>query len=371
MKTTIQLLAILLLISCGGSDPAAIKKKIDRKKTIIQKIEQQITDLETELATLDTTKKMDAHLVAVKEIKSEPFSHYIEVQGMLDGDNNVAVFPEAMGMIEEVYVKVGQRVSKGQLLARMNDAAARESVKGIETGLELATTVYEKQKSLWDQNIGSEVQYLQAKNTKETLEAQLAATRKQLEMMHIKSPINGTVEESSLKVGQTASPQYPAFRVVNFGQLKVVTEVAEAYASKIKPGDEIIVFLPDINKEYKAKVSFASNYINQVNRTFRVEAILKESAPQMKANMVAVLKINDYRNENAVILPMNFIQTDQNGLFIYIVEKSSEYYKAVKRSVKTGQIYNGLAEITEGVKPGENVITLGYLDVEEGEYVRW
>jgi membrane fusion protein (multidrug efflux system) len=371
MKTAIKVLALLLLFSCGNSDPIAIKKKIDRKKTIIQKIEQKITDLETKLATLDTTTKIDARLVAVKEIKSEPFSHYIEVQGMLDGDNNVAVYPEMMGVVEQVSVSVGQRVSKGQILARMNAAPYYEQLKGFKNGLELTTIIFEKQKSLWEQKIGSEVDYLKIKGDKEALESQVAGTERQIEMTQIKSPINGTVEESSLKVGQTASPQYPAFRVVNFGQLKVVTDVAEAYASKIKPGDEIIVFLPDINKEYKAKVSFASNYINQVNRTFRVEAILKESDPQMKANMVAVLKINDYRNENAVILPMNYIQTDQNGLFIYIAEKSSEYYKAVKRNVKTGQIYNGLAEITEGVKPGENVITLGYLDVEEGELVKW
>jgi membrane fusion protein, multidrug efflux system len=371
MKTAVKILAILLLASCGNSDPAALKKKIDRKKTYIAKIEQQIADLETELAALDTIKKVDAHLVAVKEVKAEPFAHYIEVQGSLDGDNNIAVYPEAMGVIEAINATVGQRVSKGQILARMNDAAVREGIKGLETGLELATTVFDKQKSLWDQQIGSEIQYLQAKNTKETLEAQLASTRKQLEMMQIKSPINGTVEESSVKVGQTASPQYPAFRVVNFGQLKVITDVAEAYASKIKTGDDIIVYLPDINKEYKARVSFASNFINQVNRTFRVEAVLKESDPQMKANMVAVLKINDYMSENAVILPMNFIQKDQKGLFIYVAERSGENYKAIKRSVTTGQIYNGLAEITEGVKPGDSIITSGYLDVEEGEYVRW
>jgi membrane fusion protein (multidrug efflux system) len=371
MKTAVKILAILFLVSCGNSGPVALKKKIDRKRTMISKIEQQITDLEAELATLDTVKKIDAQLVAVTDVKAEAFDHYIEVQGSLDGDNNVAVFPEAMGVIEEINVQVGQRVSKGQILARMNDAAVRESIKGLETGLELATTIFNKQKSLWEQNIGSEVQYLTAKNAKETLEAQFAATKKQLDMMHIKSPINGTVEESSIKIGQTASPQYPAFRVVNFGQLKVITEVAEAYAAKIKPGDEIIVYLPDIKKEYKARVNFASNYINQVNRTFRVEATLKESDPQMKANMVAIVKINDYKNENAIVLPMNLVQNDQNNTFIFVAEKSSEEYKVVKRKVTTGQVYNGLAEITSGLTPGDIIITQGYLDVEEGDYVRW
>jgi membrane fusion protein, multidrug efflux system len=371
MKTAVKILAVLFLVGCGGQNPEALKKKIDRKKTIVSKIEQQITDLEIELAKLDTTKKIDAHLVGIQELKKEVFSHYIEVQGTLDGDNNVAVYPETMGVIEEINVQVGQHVSKGQVMARMNDAAVRESIKGLETGLELATTVYEKQKSLWDQNIGSEVQYLQAKNTKETLEAQLAAIKKQLDMMHVKAPIDGTVEESNIKMGQTASPQFPAFRVVNFGRLKVVTDVAEAYAAKIKPGDELIVYLPDIKKEYHAVVNFASNYINQINRTFRVEATLKESDPQMKANMVAVLKINDYRNENALTLPVNYVQKDQKGSFVYTAEKASKNYKATKRRVNVGQIYNGLAEVNSGLESGDTIITQGYLEVKEGEYVRW
>jgi membrane fusion protein (multidrug efflux system) len=371
MKTAVKILALLFLVSCGGNNPEALKKKIDRKKTIVSKIEGQIADLESELAKIDTTDKVNARLVGIEKLEREPFSHYIEVQGALDGDNNVAVYPEAMGVIEEINAHVGQHVEKGQILARMNDAAVRDQIKGLETGLELATTVYEKQKSLWDQNIGSEVQYLQAKNAKETLESQLAAAKQQLGMMHIKSPISGTVEESNVKIGQTGSPQLPAFRVLNFGHLKVVTEVAEAYASKIKPGDEILVYLPDIGKEYHARVSFASNYIDKTNRTFRVEAILRESDPNMKANMVAVLKINDYRNEEAMILPVNYVQTDQKGSFVYVAEKGNPDYKAEKRRVSVGQIYNGLAEITKGLQSGDTIITQGYLDVKDGEYVRW
>jgi RND family efflux transporter MFP subunit len=373
MKNILKILVVLLLVSCGGNSTEALKKKIDGTKSEIAKLETQLANLQKELAAVSDSSatNIDVQLVAVKEVKVEHFAHYIEVQGALDGDNNVAVFPEAPGVIEEIYVKVGQHVNKGQLMARMNDAAAREQIKGLESGLELATTVYEKQKSLWDQNIGSEVQYLQAKNTKETLESQLASAKKQLDMMQVKSPINGTIEESQLKIGQMAAPQYPAFRVVNFGQLKVITDVAEAYAAKIKTGDEIIVYLPDIKKEYRGQVNFASKFINQVNRTFRVEAILKESDPNMKANMVAVLKITDYETDNAIILPMNFVQNDQNSAFVYVAEKSGKDNKAIKRKVTTGQVYNGLAEITDGLKPGDNIITQGYLDVEEGEYIRW
>lgn len=189
-------------------------------------------------------------------------------------------------------------------------------------------------------------------------------------MMQIKSPISGTIEDLSIKIGQSASPQFPACRVVNFGQIKVVTDVAEAYASKIKVGDNIDVYLPDIDKTLKANVNFASNFINQVNRTFRVEAMLRESDPGMKANMIVVLKINDYKKENAIILPVNYVQKDQNSNFVYVARQNGDELKAVKQVVITGQIYNGMAEITSGLNVGDKLITLGYLEVEDGENVR-
>lgn len=371
MRTIVSILAVLLIVSCGKPGVDKIKKEIDSKKAEISKLQQEVTELEAELLALgDSSKKEQGTLVSVQDIKNEPFLHYIEVQGSLDGDYNAAVYPEANGVIEAINVKVGQHVSKGQVLARMNDAAIVEQIKGLEASYDLASTMYEKQKSLWGQKIGSEVQYLQAKNNKENLEAQLASVRKQLDMMHIKSPIDGTIEENNLKIGQMASPQYPAFRVVSFGNLKVVTDVAEAYASKIEVGDRIIVYLPDIKKEYKARVTFASNYINQVNRTFRVEANLTESDNNMKANMVAVVKINDYKNDAAVVLPINYVQKDQNGDFVYIAKNNSDGLMASKTRVTIGQVYNGLAEITHGLHEGDKLINTGYLELEEGEKVR-
>jgi membrane fusion protein, multidrug efflux system len=382
MKTAVKILAVILVMSCGkpGNDSInkeidskkeAFKKQIDSKKEKISKLQQEVAELQSKLSSLgDTVNIEDIPLVAIKELKSEPFLHYIEVQGSLDGDDNAAVYPEASGVIESLAVTVGQRVNKGQVLARMNDAAIVEQIKGLEATYELTNTMYEKQKSLWDQKIGSEIQYLQAKNAKESLESQLASVKKQLDMMHIKSPINGIVEENNLKVGQMASPQYPAFRVVSFGKLKVVTDVAEAYASKIKAGDDIIVFLPDIKKEYKAKVTFASNYINQVNRTFRVEANLYESDNNMKANMVAIVKINDYRNEAAFVLPVSYVQKDQNGDYVFIAKLQGSDLIATKSRVTTGQIYNGLAEITNGLKEGDKLINSGYFEIEDGEKIR-
>lgn len=371
MRTFFSILAVLLIVSCGKPGVEKIKKEIDSKKEQVSKLQQEISELEAQLAATGDSSKIDpAMLVSLLDIKSEPFLHFIEVQGSLDGDNNAPVYPEANGVIEIINVTVGQNVSKGQIMARMNDGAIVEQIKGLESSFELVSTMYDKQKSLWDQKIGSEVQYLQAKNNKESLEAQLAATRKQLDMMHIKSPINGTVEENNLKIGQMATPQYPAFRVVSFGKLKVITDIAEAYASKVKVGDDIIVFLPDIKKEYKARVTFASNYINQINRTFRVEANLTESDNNMKANMVAVIKINDYKNEAALVLPINYVQKDQTGDFVYIAKNNGSDLVASKIRVAIGQVYNGLAEITQGLKEGDKLINSGYLELEEGEKVR-
>jgi RND family efflux transporter MFP subunit len=371
MRTIVSILAVLLIVSCGKPGVEKIKKEIDTKKEKVSKLQQEISELEAQLAAAGDSSKIDpSTLVSLLDIKSEPFLHFIEVQGSLDGDDNAAVYPEANGVIEAINVSVGQRVSKGQIMARMNDDAVVEQIKGLESTYELASTMYEKQKSLWDQKIGSEVQFLQAKNNKENLEAQLSATRKQLDMMHIKSPINGTIEENNLKIGQMASPQFPAFRVVSFGRLKVVTDIAEAYASKVKVGDDLIVYLPDIKKEYKARVTFASNYINQVNRTFRVEANLTESDINMKANMVAIVKIIDYKNEAAYVLPINYVQKDQQGEFVYIAQKNGTDMVASKTRVTVGQIYNGLAEITQGLKDGDKLINSGYLELEEGEKVR-
>jgi membrane fusion protein (multidrug efflux system) len=371
MKTFLKILAIMLLVSCGKPGTDKIKEQIDSKKEQISKLQQDITELQAKLGNLaDSTKNKDILLVSVQEIKNKPFLHYIEVQGSLDGDDNAPVYPEANGVIESITVTVGQHVSKGQVLARMNDAAFVEQIKGLEATYELASTIYVKQKTLWDQKIGSEVQFLQAKNNKESLEAQLSSVRKQLDMMHIKSPINGTVEESNIKVGQMASPAYPAFRVVSFGKLKVVTDVSEAYASKVKPGDDLIVFLPDIKMEYNARVTFASNYINPINRTFRVEATLNETNNNMKANMVAVVKINDYKNEAAVVLPINYVQSDQNGSFVFVAKDKGADIVAIKHRVSIGQVYNGLAEITEGLIEGDRLINSNYFDIEEGEKVR-
>ncbi len=247
----------------------------------------------------------------------------------------------------------------------------QEQLKSLQSNYNLALEAFQKQDNLWKQQIGSEMQYLQAKTNKESLESQIAALKKQIDMTIIKSPINGTVEESMIKVGQAVSPTVPAFRVVNFSNLKVTADVAEAYADKINTGDQVIVYLPDIKQEIIARVTFCSKYINPTNRTYAVEARLTTSTSKLKANMVAVVKINDYHSPKAYVLPVNLVQTDNNGQFVLVAKQENNTYVASKQPVQTGQIYNGIAEIVNGLDSGQKVITGGYLELNAGETVRF
>jgi RND family efflux transporter MFP subunit len=370
MKTkALIVLTLLIAAACGGNKETqleALKGKRD-------KINQQIEQLEAEIAASADSAGADddATFVSVEELKPKVFNHYIEVQGKLDGDDNLAIYPETMGNVVEIYAKVGQRVSTGQVLARLNDEAYQEQLRSLRSTYDLAVETFRKQENLWNQQIGSEMQYLQAKTNKEALEAQIAGIKKQIDMTRIKSPISGNVEESLVKVGQAVSPSFPAFRVVNFSNLKVTADVAEAYTSKINPGDEVIVYLPDVRQEIVAKVSFCSKYINPTNRTFIVEAQLSTGADHLKANMVAVLKINDYRSPEAFILPVNLVRTDNKGQYVLLAAPENNLYVARKRAIQTGQIYNGYAEVVSGLEPGQKIITGGYLNLNDGEAVRF
>jgi RND family efflux transporter MFP subunit len=373
-KFIVPALILALAISCKPNKDAERTKKMAELTELRKKhddIADQIKRIEQELG--DSSKNQKFLRVTVVDLKPSVFKHFIEVQGKLDGEDYVDVAPEGMGVVEEVYVKVGQAVNKGQALARLNDAAGRDQLKALETQYKMAKDAFEKQQRLWDQKIGSEMQYLQAKTNKEALESQLAGSRKQLDMLTIKSPISGTVEEVNIKVGQMASAQnpIPPFRVINFSSLKVKADVAEAYSQKINVGDNVQVFFPDLNRDIDAKITAASRYINPSSRTFTVEARLNPDKNGFKANMVAVLKINDYKSEKAMVVPINYIQSDPNGNFVYVAESNGKDYVSTRVFVEQGQSYNGMVEITKGLKAGDKVITSGYLDLEEGETIKF
>jgi membrane fusion protein (multidrug efflux system) len=306
----ITALVILLgLFSCNSDKKGQLAKLKDKQTALAEKINL----LETEL------KAENPDVLNVDEVKTGNVDHYIRVQGKLDGDQNAAVFAEAMGTVETKYADVGQKVVKGQVLAQIDDKQFRSQLEGLESQYQFAVEMYDKQKRLWDQKIGSEVQYLQSKTTKESLDRQISSLRQQIEKFKIKSPIDGTIEECNIKVGGvvTPDPRLAAYRVVAFRNLKVSAEVSEAYSARVQVGDKLIVSFPDLNKTVETKVSFVSKYINPVNRTFLIETYITEGLQDMKANMIAIIQINDYHSDNSILVPMNVIQLDQTGSYVY------------------------------------------------------
>jgi RND family efflux transporter MFP subunit len=365
------IVVLFLLFSCSSNKQAQLSKLRQQQTALTDKIRS----LEGELSTgkKDTLNPGKFKFVGLKDVKSNTFDHFIRVQGKVDGDQNAAVFAEAPGTISSKFADVGQKVVKGQVLAQIDDQQYRSQMQGLETQYKFATDLYDKQKRLWDQKIGSEVQYLQSKTNKESLEKQISSLKQQVDKFKIKSPIDGTIEECNIKVGGVVSPdpRLAAYRVVAFKNLKVSAEVSEAYSAKVKVGDKLIVLFPDINKQYETKVDFVSKYINPVNRTFIIETKLLNDFNDLKANMIAIVQINDYHSDNAIQVPMNVIQTDLTGSYVYVVRSKDKYNAAFKQPVTLGTSYNGVAEILKGLAVGDKVISVGYQELVDGEYIRF
>lgn len=374
MKTTSFISRVVLgigIIAFIASCSSQVDKKaeLESLKKQRDKLSEQIRLLESELKISDSSsiKLTD---VKITEVQISEFSHYLEVQGKVDGEDNVAVAPQMPGVVTAVYVKEGAAVKKGQVLAQLDDNVLKQQIAGLQQQLDFATNLYNKQKTLWDQKIGSEVQYLSSKNNKESLEKNLATLREQLEMYRIKSPINGTVEEVGVKVGQMAAAGVlPAFRVVNFSSAKIQADVAEVYAARIKPGNEVQVFFPDFNEEISSRIGFTSKYINPTNRTFQVEIRLGPGKVDYRANMIAVVRIKDYHNKAAVVLPVNLVKESQSGKYVFVASQESGRWFARKKVIELGQTYNGLAEIKSGLNAGDKVISTGFNSLVEGQAI--
>lgn len=367
-KSIIFLLLMAMAVACGK--PSDKKAELAKLKKQHDELAIKIKTLETELQAGDTTKVSKVTAVSITEAKPAEFNHFLEVQGKVDGEDNIAVSAQMAGAITAVFVKEGDKVRKGQVLAQIDNSVMQQQVASTKQQLDFATSMYAKQKALWDQQIGSEVQYLTAKNNKENLEKAMATLNDQLEMTRIKSPINGSVEEVNLKVGQMASPGLPAIRVVNFSTVKVVAEIAEAYAPKVKVGDKVIVFFPDFNVEIPSQIRFTSKYINPINRTFQSEVRLGSSKVEYRANMMAVVKINDYRNLSAFSVPVTLIRDSQSGKYIYVAKEENGKLVARRLLVTVGSTYNGLAEIKSGVTAGDKIITTGFNNLIDGELIQ-
>lgn len=360
---------VAFLVSCSATPD----KKAELEKLIAQRdqLNNQISQLEAEVYPDGKNAETKAVAVKITPATECVFNHYIQVQGTVDGDQNIAVSPQMAGIVTAVYVKEGTPVKKGQVLAELDAQVIKKSLDEVNTQLALANSIFEKQSALWDKKIGSEVQFLQAKANKEALEQRASTIKEQLQMAKVISPISGTVESVPLRVGQMASPGMPTstIRVINMNVAKITAEVAETYATRIKNGNTAIVNFPDLGKDIETTLNFTSRYIDPTNRTFKVECRVSTRDVELRANMIAYLKIKDYTNEKAFCLPVNYVQSNQDGKFIFVAKQNGGEWIAEKRSIKTGMDYDGTIEVMEGLTAGDNIITSGFQNLNPGEKV--
>jgi len=352
-----------LLASCGANKTesvADLKSKQAELKTQLAEISAKISKLEG-----DSGKKFV--LVEAAPISASIFKTYINVQGRVDAEESVSLSSEMPGTITKINVKAGDEVSKGQILAETDARALQQSISDLETNMELVNQLYNKQKALWDQKIGTEVQFLQAKTQKESMEKKMATLHEQVRMTKIISPINGTIDAVDIKLGQLTAPGMPAIRVINFNNLKVKADLAESYTSKVHKGDDVIVKFPDSNDSLTTKVSYSSRAISPLNRTFGVE-ILLDNKKEFHPNQIAIISINDYKSDKPVqSIPLNYVQKDVKGDHYILVAENN---KAAKRFITLGKEYNGVAEIKSGLSETDLVITSGYDGLNEGDAIQ-
>lgn len=370
-KIGVLLIALVVLASCGGESKDDRLSKLEKLKKEREEITAEINALEAEMIAEGIIVKDKSISVKIQEVDTVEFNSYLEIQGKVDGDENVIATGKTMGVANGVYVKEGQQVYAGQVLASMDASVLQQSLAELENQYDFLVDIYNRQKSLWEQNIGSEMQYLQAKNNMESMDKRIATVKQQIAMNYITSPINGRVEEVNIKVGSSVSPGIPAFRIVNFSKVKVEAEVSEAYTNNIKVGNMVLIEFPDLNLETEAKLDFVGKYINPNNRSFQVECKLTpEKGMEYRANMMAVMKINNYTNSKAIVIPLNVIQSSAKGDYVFVVANKDKKQFVETRYVKKGEIYNGNVEIVDGLKKGDKVVTQGFNSLKDGSQIK-
>lgn len=377
LHSTLGAVLILFLVTaCGGEKQpntlAEKKEALAKLKTEAKSLTEKITALEVEIKAADPTMKAAEKVLPVvtEALQPKNFKSFIEIQGTVETKNTATATPRMAGTYTTVYVKEGQSVKAGQLLAKIDNAILRDQIAALKQQMELANTVYEKQKSLWDQKIGTEIQFLQAKNNKESLEKNLTVLETQVDMYNVYAPISGAVERVMAKTGEIAAPGMPLASIVNLGSLKATANVPDVYVSHIQMGDAVKVALPDLGRQINARVTFISKLVNPANRTFKIEAAIPTSS-DIKPNMLSVLNIADINKSNALVIKQNYIQSTEFGEVVYVAETEGNKKIAKARKVKTGVSYNGEIEITEGLRAGDLIVTEGYQDLVDGQVISY
>jgi len=364
------ILSIVILSACQPSDKLAELAKLEREKeALTEKIEKLKAELSGNGSIPNNNNNNRIPHVRVEEIEPSNFRHFIKVQGTVESDNNILVSSRSSGLIKKIYVQAGDKISKNQLLAEIDGAVLESSMAELKHALSLAETIYERQKRLWDKGIGSEIELLQAKNNKESLEKKIKTLQEQYKLTKITAPIPGTIDEVMIKEGEMAAAGMAAVRIVQLSRLKITASLSENYISSIKTNDLVQVEIPVLNESFNQTIGSVSQVIDPQNRTFRIEIPVPKDLINLKPNMLAVVTINDYSNPEALSVPQNIIQKTGTGQFLFSAEKKNGRWIVNKRFLVTGKDYNNRVEIKKGLEPGEFIVTFGYQNLAEGQIV--
>lgn len=360
----------IFLAACSATTPENDKQlRLEKLKAEQVSLAKEIKTLEDEIAKSNPESvEVKSKEIAVSELAPRSFSHYVQTQGSVEAEDNIMLSAKSMGVVDAIYVREGQKVSKGQTLVQLDNAVIEHSIEAMKSQLDLAVVIYDRQKNLWEQKIGTEVQYLQAKANKENLERQLSSLQEQSKMSRITSPINGTVDEVIAKIGENLSPGMPAMRVINSSNLKLKANVSEAYVTNIKTGNKVLVNIPELKKELTAYVSFVGKNIDPLSRTFAVEIKLP-SLPDLRPNMTGVVKVIFHNEPSTIVVPVNIVQDINNEKIVFVAELSGKQMVARKTVVTVEAVYDNLAQV-KGLKAGDKVITSGYQGLNDGQAVK-
>jgi len=363
-----------MLSGCEEKDPIQIKKEeLKTKKTDLQKIKVAIAELEKEISALDPEFAKDnrkATLVTTKNIEMRNFEHYVEVSGAVKSRKNVLISAENMGNVNQILVKEGTEVKSGQLIINLDTELYQRNLDQLETEYTLAKTMFEKQTNLWNQNIGTEVQYLQAKNRKESVERQIANIKTQISKSKVRAPFDGTIEDVLVKEGEMAQLGSPLVRIVNHRDMYIKADLSDSFIGKFNKGDRVIIYFPSMDKTIESKISSVGQIIDEMNRTFSIEALLPLTDFTMKSNLLAVVKLKDFEKQNAVVIPSKLIQRDNKGEFVYVADGNNDELVAKKIQIQRGVTYKNNTMISNGLSGNEILIDEGCRNVADGSKLK-
>lgn len=375
--TALIITSTLLFVSCGSSSVktdgslAGKKQQLTALKDQQEKLSKQISDLEADIAKTDTAagSKEKAKLVAVTAMAPTSFTHYIDLQGDVEAENISYLSPRGQGgVVRQVLVRQGDHVTKGQLLLKLDDVLQRQQLNNAQTQLSFAKDLYQRRKNLWDQKIGTEVDLINAKNQVDMAEIAVKTAQEQLDFTNVYADINGTVNTLAIKVGEAFAPGSQSLQIVNTDNLKVVVQVPEIYQARVKVGTPVKIALPGLNnKEITGVVRVSSKVINTGNRAFQVEIHI--SGSDIRANQVAVVRLQDYAAKDVLSIPVNTLQTDEKGKYVMVAAKEGDKLIARKKTITIGQTYADKVEVTGGLQQGDQLVTDGFQGLYEGQLI--